>query len=26
VMQVDWNAAADRWEESQRFLVDLFGK
>jgi iron(III) transport system substrate-binding protein len=26
VMQVDWNAAADRWEESQRFLVELFGK
>jgi iron(III) transport system substrate-binding protein len=26
VMQVDWNAAADRWEESQRFLAEEFGK
>jgi iron(III) transport system substrate-binding protein len=26
VMQVDWNKAADSWEESQRFLADEFGK
>jgi iron(III) transport system substrate-binding protein len=26
VMPVDWNAAADRWDESQRFLVEEFGK
>ncbi len=25
-MQVDWNKAADRWDESQQFLADLFGK
>jgi iron(III) transport system substrate-binding protein len=26
VMQVDWEKAADRWDESQRFLVDEFGR
>jgi iron(III) transport system substrate-binding protein len=25
-MQVDWQKATDRWDESQRFLVDLFGR
>jgi iron(III) transport system substrate-binding protein len=23
---VDWSKAADRWDESQRFLIDLFGR
>jgi iron(III) transport system substrate-binding protein len=26
VMKVDWEKAADRWEESQRFLADEFGR
>ena len=26
VMQVDWERAADRWDESQRFLADEFGR
>jgi iron(III) transport system substrate-binding protein len=26
VMQVDWEKAADCWEESQRFLADEFGR
>jgi len=26
MMQVDWQKAADRWDESQRFLIDLFGR
>jgi iron(III) transport system substrate-binding protein len=26
VMQVDWEKAADHWDESQRFLVDEFGR
>jgi hypothetical protein len=26
VMQVDWEKAADKWEESQRFLADEFGR
>jgi iron(III) transport system substrate-binding protein len=26
VMQVDWEKAADRWDESQRFLADEFGR
>jgi iron(III) transport system substrate-binding protein len=25
-MAIDWDKAADRWEESQRFLADEFGK
>jgi iron(III) transport system substrate-binding protein len=26
VMQVDWDRAADRWEESQRFLAEAYGR
>jgi iron(III) transport system substrate-binding protein len=26
VMRVDWNAAVDRSDESQRFLIEMFGK
>jgi hypothetical protein len=26
VMQVDWNKAADRFQESQQFLADTFGR
>jgi iron(III) transport system substrate-binding protein len=26
VMRVDWEKAADRWDESQRFLADEFGR
>lgn len=26
VMQIDWEKAADRWDESQRFLADEFGR
>jgi iron(III) transport system substrate-binding protein len=26
VMQVDWEKAADKWDESQRFLADEFGR
>jgi len=25
-MNLDWQKAADRWDESQRFLIDLFGR
>ena len=25
-MKVDWNKAADRWDESQAYLIELFGR